>query len=34
MNHWLEQVINTMPSQYYWVHKRFKTRPDGEPYLY
>jgi len=34
MNHWLEQVINTMPSQYYWVHKRFKTRPEGEPYLY
>ena len=34
MNHWLEQVINTMPSQYYWVHKRFKTRPQGEPYLY
>jgi KDO2-lipid IV(A) lauroyltransferase len=34
MNHWLEQVINTMPSQYYWVHKRFKTRPKGEPSLY
>ena len=34
MNRWLEQVIDTMPSQYYWVHKRFKTRPDGEPYLY
>jgi Kdo2-lipid IVA lauroyltransferase/acyltransferase len=34
MNHWLEQVINTMPSQYYWVHKRFKTRPAGEPSVY
>jgi KDO2-lipid IV(A) lauroyltransferase len=34
MNHWLEGVINTMPSQYYWVHKRFKTRPPGEPSVY
>jgi KDO2-lipid IV(A) lauroyltransferase len=34
MNHWLEQVINTMPSQYYWVHKRFKSRPPGEPPVY
>ncbi|MEQ1657759.1 MAG: lipid A biosynthesis acyltransferase [Hylemonella sp.] len=34
MNHWLEGVINTMPSQYYWVHKRFKTRPPGEPGVY
>jgi KDO2-lipid IV(A) lauroyltransferase len=34
MNHWLEQVINTMPAQYYWVHKRFKTRPAGEPSVY
>jgi len=23
-----------MPEQYYWVHKRFKTRPPGEPSLY
>jgi len=34
MNRWLEGVINTMPSQYYWVHKRFKTRPAGEPGVY
>lgn len=34
MNRWLEQIINTMPSQYYWVHKRFKTRPPGEPGVY
>ena len=34
MNRWLEGVINTMPSQYYWVHKRFKTRPPGEPSVY
>ncbi len=34
MNHWLAQVIDTMPAQYYWVHKRFKTRPPGEPGVY
>ncbi len=34
MNRWLEGMINTMPSQYYWVHKRFKTRPPGEPPVY
>jgi KDO2-lipid IV(A) lauroyltransferase len=34
MNRWLEQAINTMPAQYYWVHKRFKTRPAGEPSVY
>ena len=34
MNRWLEGVINTMPAQYYWVHKRFKTRPPGAPPVY
>jgi KDO2-lipid IV(A) lauroyltransferase len=34
MNRWLQGVIDTMPSQYYWVHKRFKTRPPGEPSVY
>ncbi len=34
MNAWLEGVIRTMPEQYYWVHRRFKTRPPGEPKLY
>jgi KDO2-lipid IV(A) lauroyltransferase len=34
MNRWLEGVIDTMPAQYYWVHKRFKTRPPGEPAVY
>jgi Kdo2-lipid IVA lauroyltransferase/acyltransferase len=34
MNARLEDYINTMPAQYYWVHKRFKTRPGGEPSLY
>ena len=34
MNARLQEYINTMPAQYYWVHKRFKTRPEGEPSLY
>ena len=34
MNRELEAAIRTMPAQYYWVHKRFKTRPDGQPSLY
>ncbi len=34
MNRELEGYINTMPGQYYWVHKRFKTRPDAQPSLY
>jgi KDO2-lipid IV(A) lauroyltransferase len=23
-----------MPEQYFWVHKRFKTRPPGESTVY
>ena len=34
MNRYLETWIETMPAQYYWVHRRFKTRPPGEPSLY
>ena len=34
MNARLQDYIATMPAQYYWVHKRFKTRPEGEPALY
>lgn len=34
MNRRLEGYIDTMPAQYYWVHKRFKTRPPGEPGVY
>jgi KDO2-lipid IV(A) lauroyltransferase len=34
MNRRLEGYIATMPEQYYWVHKRFKNRPPGEPGLY
>ena len=34
MNACLQDYIATMPAQYYWVHKRFKTRPEGAPSLY
>ena len=34
MNRRLEGYIRAMPEQYYWVHKRFKTRPEGEPSVY
>ena len=34
MNRELEALIATMPTQYYWVHKRFKTRPSGQPSVY
>jgi KDO2-lipid IV(A) lauroyltransferase len=34
MNAFLEERIREMPEQYFWVHKRFKTRPPGEPSLY
>ena len=34
MNRELQTLIDTMPEQYYWVHKRFKTRPEGEPGVY
>lgn len=34
MNRWIEDEIRRNPSQYLWVHKRFKTRPPGEPPVY
>ena len=30
----LEAVVREHPEQYLWVHRRFKTRPAGEPALY
>ena len=34
VNAFIEAQVLTMPEQYYWVHKRFKTRPEGEPSPY
>ena len=34
MNQFIEAQIRLNPAQYLWVHKRFKTRPDGAPSLY
>lgn len=34
MNAFLERYINAQPAQYYWVHKRFKSRPEGESPAY
>jgi KDO2-lipid IV(A) lauroyltransferase len=34
INAFIEEQVLTMPEQYYWVHKRFKTRPPGEPAPY
>ncbi len=34
MNQWIESEIRRNPAQYLWVHKRFKTRPPGQPAVY
>jgi KDO2-lipid IV(A) lauroyltransferase len=34
MNRRLQEYVDEIPAQYYWVHKRFKTRPPGEPGVY
>jgi len=34
VNAFIEAEILKQPAQYLWVHKRFKTRPPGEPGLY
>ena len=34
MNAFIEQQVLRMPEQYYWLHKRFKTRPPGQKRLY
>lgn len=34
VNEFIEQRVLEMPEQYFWLHKRFKTRPDGEAKFY
>ncbi|MBR7001982.1 MAG: lipid A biosynthesis lauroyl acyltransferase, partial [Neisseriaceae bacterium] len=34
MNAFIEERIREIPEQYYWLHKRFKTRPNNEPSFY
>jgi KDO2-lipid IV(A) lauroyltransferase len=34
INQWVESVLRECPEQYLWAHRRFKTRPPGEPKLY
>lgn len=34
MNEFIEDRVREMPDQYFWLHKRFKTRPEGEAKFY
>ena len=34
MNAFIEERVREAPEQYHWLHKRFKTRPPGEPPMY
>ena len=34
MNKIIEDAVRSMPEQYFWSHRRFKTRPEGEPAFY
>jgi KDO2-lipid IV(A) lauroyltransferase len=34
MNAFIEERVREMPEQYFWLHKRFKTRPAGEAGFY
>ncbi len=34
MNAFIEERVLEMPAQYLWSHRRFKTRPPGDPSLY
>lgn len=34
INQTIERWVREQPEQYFWAHKRFKNRPNGEPKLY
>jgi KDO2-lipid IV(A) lauroyltransferase len=34
VNACIERMVREAPAQYLWMHKRFKTRPPGEPPVY
>jgi KDO2-lipid IV(A) lauroyltransferase len=34
VNRYIESQVLRMPEQYFWLHKRFKTRPPGEKRFY
>jgi KDO2-lipid IV(A) lauroyltransferase len=34
VNAFIEECVREMPEQYNWIHRRFKTRPPGEPDFY
>jgi Kdo2-lipid IVA lauroyltransferase/acyltransferase len=34
INALIEQQVRRAPDQYLWLHRRFKTRPEGEAGLY
>jgi KDO2-lipid IV(A) lauroyltransferase len=34
INQYVEEEVRKNPHQYLWVHRRFKTRPEGEPGFY
>lgn len=34
VNAFIERMVETMPAQYHWLHKRFKTRPPGATAIY
>lgn len=34
MNTFIEERVRELPEQYHWLHKRFKTRPEGTERIY
>ena len=34
INALMEEQVRWAPEQYWWIHRRFKTRPEGEPPFY